>query len=143
MLSDLFASCSGCSLDSVLPLVGVHQGFYGLFVVCFFVYLQSPVVSSVIECDPVVMVSSPRPLPPVHDLKQLGLPSSLTQASVHTHAPVCAYMHASVRSCVRGWVGVCVRACVHACVRACVHACVRAFVCAYVGVWVRVYIHAS
>ena len=119
MLSDLFASCSGCSLDSVLPLVGVHQGFYGLFVVCFFVYLQSPVVSSVIECDPVVMVSSPRPLPPVHDLKQLGLPSSLTQASVHTHAPVCAYMHASVRACM------------------------RAFVCAYVGVWVRVYIHTS
>ena len=65
-------------------------------------------VSSVIEYDPVVMVSSPRPLPPIHDLKQLGLPSSLTQASVHTHAPVCAYMHASMRSCVRECVGACV-----------------------------------
>ena len=107
----------------MLPLVGVHQGYHGLFVVCFFVYLQSPVVSSVIEYDPVVMVSSPRPLPPVHDLKQLGLPSSLTQASVHTRV--------SVRSCMRvrvcGWVSVCVCACM----------------CAYVGVWVWVYIHTS
>ena len=109
MLSDLFASCSGCSVDSVSPLVG---GCHCLFVVCLFVHLQSPVVSSVIEYDPVVMVSSPRPLPPMHDLKQLGLPSSLTQASVHTQASVCA--------CVGAWVRVYIRTYVHH--RYCMHA---------------------
>ena len=41
-----------------------------------------PVMSKLVEHDPVIMVSSPRPLPPISDFGQLGLPASLRQVGV-------------------------------------------------------------
>ena len=67
--------------------------------VCVCAHLQMPVMSKLVEHDPVIMVSSPRPLPPISDFGQLGLPASLRQVGVVWEwvCPVCVLG--------RGWAG--------------------------------------